>query len=104
MVHPDRLSMKTLIIHAPHSIWPVELLSDISSTYCFDAIDISSAQFPPGRWVPRNINLLEHDVFKPFPEHMIGRYDLVHVQNFLCIWRPGKSEALLQNLTSLLSE
>ena len=85
------------------SIWPIELLSELPFSVHIDAIDVSPAQFPPPGWLPENIHVIVHDVFQPFPEHMIGQYDLVHVQNFLCIWRSNKSEMLLQNLVSLLS-
>ena len=85
------------------SIWPIELLSELPFKVHIDAIDVSSAQFPPPEWLPESIRIIEHDVFQPFPEHMVGKYDLVHVQNFLCIWRSDKSKALLQNLVSLLS-
>ena len=91
------------VAYVQSSIWPIELLSELPFNVHIDAIDISSAQFPPPAWLPESIHVIVHDVFQPFPEHMLGKYDLVHVQNFLCIWRSDKSETLLQNLVSLLS-
>ena len=85
------------------SIWPIDVLNEIPFPVEIDAIDISDAQFPPRGWVPENINFIKHDAFLPFPEHMVAKYDLLHVQNFLCIWRDNKSEVLLRNLVSLLS-
>lgn len=69
-----------------------------------DAIDVSMAQCPPRSWLPKSINLIRHDVYQPFPDHMLGIYDLVHVQNWLCIWRDETSEGLIRNLLALLSE
>ena len=86
------------------SIWAIELLSELPFYVHIDAIDVSSAQFPPPGWLPESIHVIVHDAFEPFPDYMLGKYDLVHVQNFLCIWRSDKSEVLLQNLVSLLSK
>ncbi|KAL8989549.1 MAG: hypothetical protein Q9177_001585 [Variospora cf. flavescens] len=61
------------------------------------------AQCPPTSWLPQNIRLITHDVYQPSPIHMQGVYDLVHVQNWLCIWRNETSEKLIRNLLSLLS-
>lgn len=69
-----------------------------------DAIDVSMAQCPPEDWLPKDINLITHDVYKPFPSHMLGSYDLVHVQNWLCIWSNETSDGLVRNLLALLSQ
>lgn len=84
-------------------MWPIDLLQELSLSASIDAIDISLAQCPPRPWLPDNINLIAHDVYQPFPTHMMGIYDLVHVQNWLCIWRDETSEILIKNLTALLS-
>ncbi|KAL8945212.1 MAG: hypothetical protein Q9211_000262 [Gyalolechia sp. 1 TL-2023] len=68
-----------------------------------DAIDVSMAQCPPTSWLPENIRLVTHDVYRPFPSHMQGTYDLVHVQNWLCIWKTENSQDLIRNLLDLLS-
>ena len=73
----------------------------MSST--IDAIDISLAQAPPHDWLPKNIRLIAHDVYKPFLEAMRGAYDVLHIQNWLCIWRDETSASLIQNLVDLLS-
>lgn len=84
-------------------MWPIELLHELPFPVSIDAIDISLAQFPPQSWLPANIKPIAHDVYQPFPDHMRGIYDLVHVQNWLCIWRDETSGALITNLTELLS-
>lgn len=87
-----------------YSIWPIDLLNDLPFSLQIDAIDISTEQFPPREWLPEGMAAIAHDVYNPFPEHMVGKYDLVHIQNWLCVWRDETSDRLLQNLFSLLSK
>ncbi|KAL9022346.1 MAG: hypothetical protein Q9185_000461 [Variospora sp. 1 TL-2023] len=89
-------------IGAGTCIWPIDIVGELQYPVTVDAIDISMAQCPPPSWLPQNIRLITHDVYQPFPIHMQGVYDLVHVQNWLCIWRNETSETLIRNLLSLL--
>ena len=86
------------------SMWAIDLLHELSHPVSIQAIDISLAQCPPRPWLPKQISLLAHDVYQPFPSHMLGSFDLVHVQNWLCIWRDETSDSLISNLISLLSK
>lgn len=61
------------------SIWPIDLLNDLSFPIQIDAVDISLAQCPPKPWLPDGMTTIAHDAYTAFPEHMIGKYDLVHV-------------------------
>ncbi|KAL8833984.1 MAG: hypothetical protein Q9170_003986 [Blastenia crenularia] len=106
LLHPDLAltpGAKIAEIGAGTCIWPIDLVRELNFPISVDAIDISMAQCPPPSWLPENIRLLTHDVNQPFPSDMHGTYDLVHVQNWLCIWRTETSQALIQNLLDLLS-
>ena len=87
-----------------YSMWSLDLSHELAISVHIDAIDNTLAQCPPRSWLPSDITLVEHDVHSPFPSHMHGVYDLVHVQNWLCIWRDETSDALIKNLISLLSQ
>ena len=84
-------------------MWPIELAQEVPFDVSIDAIDISLAQFPPKLWLPENITLISHNVYHPFPTHKRGTYDLLPVQNRLCIWRDEMSDTLIKNLSALLS-
>ena len=86
------------------SIWPIEASKILSPTTSFDAIDLSLAQCPPKEWLPKNINLVVHDAFLPFPDSMIGQYDIVHIQLFVCIIKQNDPAPIVKNLMGLLSE
>lgn len=44
------------------------------------------------------------DVHKPLPEHLRGKYDLVHVRLFLAVVKNDDPLPLLENLMAMLSE
>ncbi|KAI9440859.1 S-adenosyl-L-methionine-dependent methyltransferase [Lactarius indigo] len=67
------------------------------------ACDLSSAKFPQaGNPDVDKITFFEHDVTKPFPDEMLGTFDLVNM-SLMCLaltaqgWKPA-----LQNLRNLL--
>jgi len=62
------------------------------------------AQCPPQEWLPKNIRLIAHNVFVPFPEAMLGKYDIVHVQLFATVIKDNDPASVVKNLMSLLSE
>jgi hypothetical protein len=69
-----------------------------------DGFNISSAQYPPQGWRPKNVNLYEQDSFKPFPQEFLGQYDVVNLRSALCYINNEDAEPLLENWVSLLSE
>lgn len=46
----------------------------------FTGFDISDAQFPPADSLPSNLTLTTHDLRLPFPEHLQGTFDVVHLR------------------------
>lgn len=89
--------------HGP-SIWPIELSRELPPTASIDAVDLSLAQCPPKAWLPKNITLIAHDVFLPFPDSMVGQYDVVHIQLFACVVKKDDPAPLVKNVMSLLSK
>jgi len=89
-------------IGAGTCIWSTELAQKLPPSVTIDALDISNQQYPPRDWVPKNVNLVVHDIYQPLPANMIGQYDLVRMQNWLCIWRDDTAELLVGNLIKML--
>jgi len=48
--------------------------------------------------------LIAHNVFVPFPDSMLGKYDVVHVQLFATVIKDNDPAPVVKNLISLLSE
>lgn len=68
----------------------------------FEGYDISSDLYPPPSALPANVSLGELDLKVPFPEHMRGKYDLVHVRMLILAMLPEEWEPVVRNLTTLL--
>ncbi|KAI4189678.1 MAG: hypothetical protein L6R41_001287 [Letrouitia leprolyta] len=105
LLHPAvtlKPGAKIAEIGAGTCIWPIDVSRELRIPISVDAVDISMAQCPPPSWLPKNVRLVTHDVYQPFPSEMHGTYDMVHVQNWLCIWRTETSKTLIRNLLDLL--
>lgn len=107
LLHPqipldDKDNLKIADIGTGSCIWPIELSHILPPTTSIDAVDLSLAQCPPKAWLPKNVTLIAHDAFLPFPESMVGIYDVVHLQLFACIVKENDPAPLVKNLMSLL--
>lgn len=66
-----------------------------------DGFDISDEQFSP-LYGFRNVRLVVHDCFQPFPPEFREQYDIVHARFWLCLVNNPDAPPLLQNLLTLL--
>ncbi|KAL3439801.1 hypothetical protein BJX65DRAFT_291606 [Aspergillus insuetus] len=69
------------------------------SSGSYHGFDISAAQFPS---TPQGITLSVQDVFQPFPEEFLNRFDLVHVRLMVTAFPEGKFQEAVQNVLSIV--
>ena len=69
----------------------------------FDGFDISDLQYPPESWYGPNTKLSKLDVFKPLPEVLKRKYDIVHLRFFMTIARDENVSVVIDNLKAMLS-
>ena len=81
--------------------WLIDVNQKLPSAE-LDGFDISKEQFPV--WLPSQISLHELDITKPLPSSLEGKYDLVHVQLFLCVVQQSDPTAIVKELFKMLSE
>lgn len=67
-----------------------------------DAIDISFGQFPAREWLPSNVDLRLVDMFRPVPDELVEKYDIIHIRHFVCVVKENNPTPLLQNLLRML--
>ena len=41
----------------------------------FHGFDVDLAQAPPNEWLPDNVKLDTLDLFKPLPDHYVGKFE-----------------------------
>jgi hypothetical protein len=63
-------------------IWLLDLARHLPSSACIDGLDIHLTQCPPEEWLPENISVYVLNCLKPLPNHLLGTYDVVHIQLF----------------------
>jgi trans-aconitate methyltransferase len=104
IVHPS-----VRLLHSPRIVdmgtGTAKFLLSIQPAYpeaTLEGYDISSDLYPPTTSLPQNISLGELDLKQPFPEHMHGKYDLVHVRMLILAMLPEDWEPVVRNLTTLL--
>ncbi|KAH9884763.1 S-adenosyl-L-methionine-dependent methyltransferase [Xylariomycetidae sp. FL2044] len=68
----------------------------------FEGFDISPTLFPPQNALPSSVTLSVLDLKQPFPEHMHGRYDLVHLRLLVSGMRPEDWEPAVRNIFRVL--
>jgi ubiquinone/menaquinone biosynthesis C-methylase UbiE len=70
------------------------------------ACDISDAKFLQGNTKPaaKQITFFQQDVTKPFPDELLGTFDLVNLSFLVYALTSRGWEVALQNLRGLLSE
>jgi hypothetical protein len=66
-----------------------------------DGFDLYDKFFPPSPWLPANLKLHIHDICSPFPNHLIGQYDVAHFRLFITLPR-DKLQQMIQNAFKLL--
>lgn len=69
-----------------------------------DGFDISPDQYPYEGWCAKNVHLITHDAFKPFPQEYLSKYDVVHIRFFCTLLNNEDVDPLLKDLVTLLSK
>lgn len=80
----------------------MDVAEDSSLSAEVDAFDVSNKFFPPSAFLPSNIKLRLYDICSPFPEELLGKYDVVHFRLFLTL-STSKLDQMLENAITLLS-
>ncbi|KAF2088509.1 hypothetical protein K490DRAFT_22003, partial [Saccharata proteae CBS 121410] len=73
-------------------------------TATFDGYDITDTQFPPQDSLPKNVSLHLQNLLEPFPESVVGSYDVVHASLLVCGLRGDEWEPAVRNLKTLLKK
>ena len=87
-----------------NAIWIIEVLPHLPVSTQIDGFDISAEYYPAKEWLPPNVSLDLFDALGNVPEHLIGRYDVVHIRTFAAIVRDNDPTRLLENLIKMLSK
>ena len=86
-----------------NAVWITEVLSHLPPSTQIDGFDISTEHWPAKEWLPSNVSLHLFDILENVPEHLVGRYDIVHLRAFVIVVRNNDPTGVLRNLIKMLS-
>ncbi|KAI9683049.1 MAG: hypothetical protein M1822_006242 [Bathelium mastoideum] len=93
--------LKIIDVACGTGIWLIDLSRSLPNAQ-LDGFDISDAHFPPRDELPRYVDLFSLDATKPLPEHMVAKYDVVHIGRINLFIRHENPAPLLQNFLAML--
>ncbi|KAF5877869.1 putative umta methyltransferase family protein [Botrytis fragariae] len=82
--------------------WLLELSQKVSPNVQLRGFDISNKLFPAKEFLPSNMKLEILDAFGTLPEHIKGKFDVVHIRAFTIVIKGGHPGVLLDNLIAML--
>ena len=71
-------------------------------TWVLEGFDISAKDYPLKENIPDNVGLEVLDAFADTPQHLVARYDIVHIRAFAAVVKHGDPGPLLRNLIKML--
>lgn len=69
-----------------------------------EGLDINLNETPPQIWLPSNVNFRKFDLLGDVPEHLVERYDIVHVQFVMIFVMDSNVDAVIMRLLRMLSK
>ena len=98
-----RVVLISLADNCSARIWIGELTRELPHAR-IDGFDISDEQYPPEKWYGPNVALSKLDIFKPLPEELKGKYDVVHLRFFMAVAVDDNVQIVIRNLKDMLSK
>jgi len=100
---PTASSLHVADIATGTGIFLSDVAKQVPAASQLHAFDISDAQFPTSDNKPDNIDFHVHDVREPFPDDLIGRFDLVCIRLVVVGLLGDDWDKAVANVVSLLS-
>jgi ubiquinone/menaquinone biosynthesis C-methylase UbiE len=95
--HPKILELAT-----GTAIWLTEMAKTLPPNAEFVGLDFDTSKFPSASSLPPNITLRKANMYEPFPDDLLGKFDVVNVRLILFALKEGTGLDLVKNLMTLL--
>lgn len=83
-------------------IWLLDLPCELPEPAVLDGFDIDLSKAPPAQWLPNNVTVHNWDILSPVPEHLVGRYDIVHLRLLILVVQHSDPVPIIQNAYRML--
>ncbi|KAK9772557.1 putative Methyltransferase domain-containing protein [Seiridium cardinale] len=103
---PADQPLKVADLACGNGIWLSDLARHLESqgraNFQLDGYDVNPINFPPAHLLPAYLQFKELDVVAPFPEELVGAYDVVHIRALVSIVPNDDPSHILNQALSLL--
>ncbi|GKZ51908.1 hypothetical protein AbraIFM66951_008159 [Aspergillus brasiliensis] len=103
---PDNVSPRALRIAdiaTGTALWLLDLSEELPPLSAqLDGFDIDLSKAPNSKWLPTNICLGQWNIFDPVPDHMLGRYDVVHLRLLILVVQDSDPLPIMRNVYRML--
>ncbi|GKT63162.1 methyltransferase domain-containing protein [Colletotrichum tofieldiae] len=83
-------------------VWLKDMAKQLPVSAMLRGIDMDSTKFPRASELPPNCSMMQHNALRPFPEQMLGTFDMVHVRLLRLGLKKEDWETLAHNIFALL--
>jgi SAM-dependent methyltransferase len=83
------------------AIWLLDVAHSLP-TATLDGYDIDLSNTPPTQWLPKTLTLHNWNLFDPVPDHLIGKYDIVHLRLLILVVQNSDPVPVIRNVSRLL--
>ncbi|CAH0002141.1 unnamed protein product [Clonostachys byssicola] len=83
-------------------VWLRDLARQLPSSARLDGYDYDTSKFPAEDTVPSNIKFHFADALQPFPDHLHGTYDVVHIRLMMYSFRRDELQLATKHVRDLL--
>lgn len=93
---------KILEMATGSAVWLTEVAKTLPADAELVGLDYDTSRFPPPSSLPPNLKLGKGDMYEPFPDDLLGKFDVVHVRMILFGVKEGRGLEVARNLLTLL--
>lgn len=83
-------------------MWSIEIATELPRAQ-IDGFDISLNQLPSQHSLPEHIAFQQLNILEDIPEHLKGKYHIVHCRMVSCVIKTGDPVRMFRNLLEMLS-
>jgi SAM-dependent methyltransferase len=84
------------------AIWLLDLACELPSSVRLHGYDIDLSNTPPPQWLPNNITLHTWNLFDPVPDHLVGKYDVIHLRLLILVVQDSDPVPVIRNVARML--
>ncbi|MCJ1236445.1 hypothetical protein MMC14_004426 [Varicellaria rhodocarpa] len=88
-------------IAAGTAMWLIDIARELPEAQ-LEGFDIDLTQAPHPQWLPSNVTMRKWNIFEDVPDHLVGKFDIVHVRLIVLVMSQDDTRIVIPNLLKML--